>query len=463
MVLMGLSVSACHIHIATTGGASGPLVDFLAHLGRAFGENATIGSEMMTALVEISLSKTDLYIMLRNAILLTNVCIGKIQDGVAKCVTKTDFAGLRSAKNQTLIKDMESFLHGSWEKCKQAIAGNQVDKSAAYKVLGYACIRCVLLLFKKEKLGKEGKKYTFEEIKDIFEDDLKRGGVPKMESKDVENKSLQEAFSLDEGKNSMFLAKKQLGLEPNSCYMLKDSPNRVWVLESVHPDHVVLVYRPLLDPKKKVTIKINADEIADKMKATKSKPAELFTDSVLSNLLPTLDCEHTKRAKCYLALVEVYNNHDLAVAQVHVQKSPKLAIFAKKDFKPKQIKLIPCPEGPASLVLKKPSGKSSSCKFGGTTFWILFNKPLKFPKPEDPNQNDIQGVLTPYFICYQKDVDGCLEEKNQTLKSNHGDIQVQMLTNPDAVSAHQQLCVKEQPQQVEQEHGEPVKKRARQS
>ena len=50
------------------GGADGPLVAFLSHMGKQYGENATIGSEMVTALVDVSLSKTNLYVMTRNAI-----------------------------------------------------------------------------------------------------------------------------------------------------------------------------------------------------------------------------------------------------------------------------------------------------------------------------------------------------------------------------------------------------------
>ena len=46
-------------------------------------------------------------------------------------------------------------------------------KPGAYKIMGVACVRCVLMVVKKEKLGKEGTVYTLDETKNMFESDIR--------------------------------------------------------------------------------------------------------------------------------------------------------------------------------------------------------------------------------------------------------------------------------------------------
>ena len=91
------------------GGLDGPLVAFLVHMGKQYGENATIGSELMCALVDAALSKSNLFVMTRNAVLLTNMCIGKSIDGIARLVTKTDFMALKPRSMKTPSKIVRPF------------------------------------------------------------------------------------------------------------------------------------------------------------------------------------------------------------------------------------------------------------------------------------------------------------------------------------------------------------------
>ena len=159
---------------AHAGGQDGHLVDFLAHIGKQYGENATIGSEMMCSLADVSLSRTNMYTMVRNAIIVTNVCIGKHIDGVAKLATKTDLVGLKSKNKETILKASEDFLTTAWDDA----TSSQVEPAVKYKIFGVACMGVTLVLCKKEKQGKEGKTYTLQEIMDMFAKDLQAGAPP---------------------------------------------------------------------------------------------------------------------------------------------------------------------------------------------------------------------------------------------------------------------------------------------
>lgn len=451
------------------GGADGPLVLFLAHMGRSFGENATIGSELMCSLVDVSLSKTNLFVMLRNAILITHVCIGKCTDGVAKLITKTDFAGLKAKKYENVIMEAENFLQKAWTHVESSF----FEKPMVYKIFAMAAMRVVLMIFKKEKFGRENQKYTMTEIENMFMQDITRGSMdaptaspsstsatPQPQGKDVDK-----AISLQESSDCMFLAKKQLGLEPHSHYTVKDQPSRVWTLDAVGSDHVILVHYPLLEPSKKLSMTFKGDDIISKLKATKSKPPTLFDDTDLAQLFPNPQSQEISKCKVFQALLEVYNAEDLDEHQILVQKSPKLAVFAKKDIKAKGIKLIPCPESLSSIVLKQPpvNSKYSQCKFDNQVWYLLPTKPLKFPKETDQDQS-VKGIFAPFWTCMAKDDEGTLEEKVMTFSTSQGPIEIHILVNKDAIAAHQQLALKGAKLEGAQDpSGEPSKKKAKSS
>ena len=256
----------------------------------------------------------------------------------------------------------------------------------------------------------------------------------------------------------MFLAKKALGLEPGTLYTLKDFGNRVWQLQNVKPTCVTLVFILLLEPSKKMTVKYQARDTMSKMKAYKGKPAKLFEDAEVTSLFPNQESEVLK-CQVFQALLEVYNSEDLDVQDIYVQKCPRVAVYAKKNIKIKGVKLIPVPEKFSNLVVQEPKAtKYGICKFQGTTMYITPHKPLKFPKPEDTNQQ-VSGMFAPYWACTTKDGDGVLEEKAQSFKSSLGDIEIGILANTQAIDGHQSLHIYEAPK--DEKPDGPVQKKAR--
>ena len=442
------------------GGADGPLVAFLSHMGKQYGENATIGSEMVTALVDVSLSKTNLYVMTRNASVMTNMTVGKVVDGIAKLVTKTDFMGLKAKRHEENLLACEKLLEDAWVQTTKA----QIDTATGYKIFGLAALRVTLYLFKKEKQGQENTQYTLDQIETMFKDDLAKGSLSSMSTPSASSKATppeaDQAVSITEGKDSMFLAKKQLGLQQGSLFTVKDFGNRVWVLEEITSTEVKLVHFPLLEPTKKMTVKIEAGKVLSNIKVCKGKPPTLFEDDEVSKLFPSQDTNDVLKCQAYQALHEVYDSEDLDVQDMHVQKYPKVTIYAKKNIKVKGLKLIPVPEKVSNLVTEEPKvPKYGKCIFQNTTVYILPPKPLKFPKVDD-QAKEVTGMFAPYWSCMTKDEDGSLEVKAQTFKTSMGDIEIYILTNNKALDAHQALLMEDK-KGSKGEGDEPAKKKVK--
>lgn len=424
------------------GGKDGPLIHFIAHMGKEFGENATLGSELMSCLVDASLSKGSLFVMVRTAVFVTNICWGKITDGIAKLITKTDFMGLKAKKHETMLFECEEFLRMAWEK----IQHSSLDKPTTYKVFALAAMRTTLLMFKKEKQGREGKVYSLNEIQTLFNDGLKTGDTSQSSQAAHAASSTQkkhEVVSLDDSHNAMFLAKKNLGLQIGSCYHVKDQGSRVWTLETLTDTEISVVHHPLLEPSKKLTMKFSAVDAMEHLKITKQKLPVLFGNAELTALFPTSDQEETTKCQIFMALHEIYMDQDLDVKDMCVQKTPKVTIFAQKDAKAKSLKLVPVPETTSNVVFKQPSvQKFGICKFKGKDVFILPPRQLKFPKAEDLDQN-VKGMFAPFWYCHSSKDGGILEIKTEKYDSSQGQLHVQVLYNPEAVTAHQELLVKD--------------------
>ena len=129
----------------------------------------------MCALFDVTLSKSNLFVMTRNAVLLTNMCIGKSVDGIARLVTKTDFYGLKAKKYEDTLKNCETFLEYAWNKATQS----QIDRSKPYKICT-GCHEGHPSPLQKRKAWQRRKEYTLAEIETMFNDDLTKGSICSM-------------------------------------------------------------------------------------------------------------------------------------------------------------------------------------------------------------------------------------------------------------------------------------------
>ena len=420
------------------GGNNGPLISFMSWMVKSYGENSFLGSEFTTSLVDIVIDKSNLYTMVRVGLVITNLCHEKKVDGVAKLITKTDIKGLTSSKIKLVLQECELFLTRAWKQCE----ASSLPVTFNWKVLGQAMIRTVLMLVKKEKLGREGKEYKMSDIQGMFAKGM--AGEETTESKAASSKD-QPALDLDQGHTPMFLAKKQLDLKIGSTYTVQEFPNRLWTVTKLTDSEVELAWSPLLEPSKKTILTYKDHEIATKLKPSKARVPQLFDTNELDQLFPHNSddvADECTRAQIFLLLQEAYNKMDLDTDEIIVQSIPKMAIYAKKDFGKKKCKLIPVPEKVHQLMKKLPQSntKYGEVQFAGETWYIGGLRPLKIPKDDDPPQK-VSGVFAPFWYALTKEEEGNLKEEWVTYKGSSGDLKIKVLTNNDEILKHDMLAL----------------------
>lgn len=71
-----------HISIWPAGGKGSPLIDFLAHMSKQYGDNPYLGEEFMRAIVETQWSKKSFFPFTKMALTVTNCTTNKLVDGI---------------------------------------------------------------------------------------------------------------------------------------------------------------------------------------------------------------------------------------------------------------------------------------------------------------------------------------------------------------------------------------------
>ena len=71
-----------HISIWPAGGKGSPLIDFLAHMNKQYGDNPYLGEEFMRAIVETQWSKKSFFPFTKMALTVTNCTTNKLVDGI---------------------------------------------------------------------------------------------------------------------------------------------------------------------------------------------------------------------------------------------------------------------------------------------------------------------------------------------------------------------------------------------
>ena len=440
------------------------MIKFLAYISKQFGGNPTLGEEFMTTIVDTQFSKTTLHPMVKVALVVANCTTDKVIDSVAKLITKTDVTGLKGKKHETKLDVAETSLANYWDKLNKT----QLDLHVIYKLFGRACCRYALHLCNKEKMSKNGKTRTMEELEEIQDEDLAQasaGANMPVTSSASGSQAVKEAkeiaFDLEQANNPMFLAAQLLDLKIGNNFTIKDQPaSRIWTLVALEPNKVTLEHTPLLEPTKKMTMSFDAPEIALHLKATKLKMPKIFSHDQLQMLWPSSSSacmEETEKCGLFVALQDAYNMLDMDENEIMVQSTPHTLCFAMKDIKKNYIQMVPCPEKPQNIVTKKPLMKIfGEVKFANQTYYIIPNRPVKW----DDTKKKYDGILSPFWICAKEEDDGLLQYKWVTHNHKFGDVSIKVLTNNSPVPAHSQLSLCAPPEDNDP-MGPPAPKKAK--
>lgn len=288
-----------------------------------------------------------------------------------------------------------------------------------------------------------------QELMTMMVEDLKdRLTAPSLSSSSTTDKQSQgeqtevEAFDMSQANSSMFIATKILGLKVGNTYTIKDQPSsRVWLLQEMTDKGVALIHVPLLEPTKKLTMKFKDDEIVDNLKVTKTKLPSVMTLKTLDALIPSNSEVYNleiHKAEVYLALTNAYNQWDLEAQDIILQTTPNHAAYANHEMKKGFVQLVPYPERLSNIVMKEPAGKHGVVNYQGQTFYITGPKSYKI----DDDTGVVEGIWSPYWCCCKDDCEGSLQLKMKQYHTDNGTCEIQILTNAESISKHQQLMLK---------------------
>ena len=142
------------------GGTGAPHIVFMDAVQKQFGCNIDLGAAFWEAITTTKFPRPSLYPMVRVALVLANLTSDKIEDNVAKLLTKGDILKVSKAKDLN-----------KWEQVLQdamVIAESVGGFKVVLKPLGQLFVRVALVAADKEKHGREKKNYTLSEIKTLF-------------------------------------------------------------------------------------------------------------------------------------------------------------------------------------------------------------------------------------------------------------------------------------------------------
>ena len=146
------------------GGSDASIIQFVDGVARQFTANVALGESYWRALAYTEFSeKTCKHPLVRAAFLLGNLSSDKIEDGIARCLSKNDVKQIASKPKAKVATIAEDHLSDAFFIVK---AVSTVE--TCLKPLGQLFVRVGLKLAGAEKRGREGKVYTWRQIRDAF-------------------------------------------------------------------------------------------------------------------------------------------------------------------------------------------------------------------------------------------------------------------------------------------------------
>ena len=153
--------------VQVSGGASAPMLHLMDRVPKLYDENETLGEDMCTAVVQLSVSKTDMLCFVKAGLCITNLCAEKVTDDIARLLTKSDVERLKNKDK----KDMVLAAEKAMSECADIAAANllsQAIKQTQYdQILAQFFTRVILFICDKQKQGPE--KRVFESMDKIKE------------------------------------------------------------------------------------------------------------------------------------------------------------------------------------------------------------------------------------------------------------------------------------------------------
>ena len=155
-------------YVTKFGDKDASIIQFVDSCSKQFRANNVLGPSYWKALTHTEFaSKLSKYPLVRASLLLANLTTDKIEDGVARCLSKNDVKSVALKPKMDMATAAEEHLSDAFDIVK---AISTVEK--CLKPLGQFFVRVALKLTGAERKGRENKIYTWHEMRNKFLADM---------------------------------------------------------------------------------------------------------------------------------------------------------------------------------------------------------------------------------------------------------------------------------------------------
>jgi hypothetical protein len=250
-------------------------------------------------------------VFVKIAILATQVSCpeSKRVDNFSRFVTKGDIQMLKGKKYQGKVVDAEKMLSQCWDNMQ----ANPMATFEKNKVFGRLCLRTTLHLLSKEKSGRDTTEFAnLQEIRDAFTEDLK--AMPQQHQPQAlqmhSSSKKEDAVSLVDGQGPLFMANLKVPLKVGHAYCHKDHPSKIFIMDNKDDTYAYLSSQDLVSGQK-TDLKLEGNEIMEKLKATKQKDGYVIEGGALAKTFPSVTCQdELVRGTIFQGLFQLYEEKD---------------------------------------------------------------------------------------------------------------------------------------------------------
>ena len=386
------------------GGPGAPFIKFMDSVAKGFGCNVSLGSAYWAGLASAQFpDKTSMFPLIRIAMALANMTSDKIEDGVAKLLSRADVNKVTVKAKSAEASEAEAVLQDCMEIA--AVVGG-ID--AMIKPLGLVFSRMGLKLCQREKAGREGKVYTMDELKAMFLADTSKllknpvkfdkwqvkseaakaaGGEPKQASQSTK---LVNPASLKDHSDPVWVV-GQAGFKIGSVVMEKQteySPEALYTIMSV--DKNIGLHQAISYTGSPMQISITMSELMTNWVVRKDE-LPIAMDQA-PGVPKSISMEVTKGevTKAILAVAENKTKHSMLA---YYRRPDELRATCKINVKA----LVLAPVCSASHIGTKNTTSNAGVKIIARDALQLFALPVPKPAAQKDNKWGEHDLVTPFW------------------------------------------------------------------
>ncbi|CAE7726975.1 bglB [Symbiodinium sp. CCMP2592] len=414
-----------------SGGTSFPLLKFLSHFSSTYGTTCMMGQDFMEALSHTTFPDPgNLYPLLRTALWATQCTSTKQQDGFAQLLTRADVQRLSSPQNMESVRTAESMLSDSWKLVQSQLpegTSTNAGSNHLYKCFGKFCVRAILFLTKKEKLGPDAqqKLESLAQILDLFTQDVSK---VKQATPAAEAKTIKDAVSAQPWEATLL---QNTHIKVGDQYTLpKEHGAKVYQLLQISNEGGTMEHRPVLQAPETVFVPLAG---LGKWRVSRHSMPAIGPADIITRGLPSSHAmaqEDFQKAAVVTALHQCYQEQSVEDLELLCMASSPQALYAKKAIASKKLKLVPLGSISKVKTGQKPP-KLAIQAFGHDWAIGSWKQDLQF---------QAEGTIVPFFWCRTAEGE---DEGNMVLTTiKQGPCTVPILHNPAKIQANEQILQK---------------------